>query len=87
MLLFKVLAFFRLIRYPNIIFIALTQSLFYFIIERGTFGASSNDWTPQLVTSDFILLMLSSLAIAAGGYIINDYFDMNIDNVCFTTIA
>jgi 4-hydroxybenzoate polyprenyltransferase len=81
MLLQKFGAFFRLVRYPNLIFIALTQSLFYFIIEHRIFSENEYASGPLLSTNDFILLLLSSVAIAAGGYIINDYFDMNIDNV------
>ncbi|MFM1969866.1 MAG: hypothetical protein RL152_1243 [Bacteroidota bacterium] len=81
MLLQKVAAFFRLIRYPNLIFIALTQSLFYFIIEKIIFSQINDSLLPQLSTNDFILLLFSSIVIAAGGYIINDYFDMDIDNV------
>jgi 4-hydroxybenzoate polyprenyltransferase len=81
MLLQKVAAFFRLIRYPNLIFIALTQSLFYFIIEKRIFSEINNSFLPQLSTNDFLLLLFSSIVIAAGGYIINDYFDMDIDNV------
>jgi 4-hydroxybenzoate polyprenyltransferase len=34
-----------------------------------------------LRTVDFLLLTLSSVLIAAAGYIINDYFDLNIDRV------
>jgi len=81
MLLQKVAAFFRLIRYPNLIFIALTQSLFYYIIEKRIFIEINNSFLPQLSTNDFLLLLFSSIVIAAGGYIINDYFDMDIDNV------
>jgi 4-hydroxybenzoate polyprenyltransferase len=81
MLLQKLGAFFRLVRYPNLIFIALTQSLFYFIIEKRLFSESNNSFVPQLGTNDFLLLLFSSVVIAAGGYIINDYFDMDIDNV------
>ncbi|MEN9952749.1 MAG: hypothetical protein RLZZ520_1017 [Bacteroidota bacterium] len=81
MLLQKFGAFFRLVRYPNLIFIALTQSLFYFIIEHRIFSEIEYAKGPLLGTNDFILLLLSSVAIAAGGYIINDYFDMDIDNV------
>jgi 4-hydroxybenzoate polyprenyltransferase len=81
MLLQKFGAFFRLVRYPNLIFIALTQSLFYFIIEHRIFCEIEYATGPLLGTNDFILLLLSSVAIAAGGYIINDYFDMDIDNV------
>lgn len=73
-------AFFKLIRWPNQFFIALTQCLFYnqigskFTKLNAGFIFSSN----QL---PFILLMLASLLIAAGGYIINDYFDLHIDGV------
>lgn len=81
MLLQKIGAFFRLVRYPNLIFIALTQSLFYFIIEQSIFSEIEYATGPLLGTNDFFLLLLSSVAIAAGGYIINDYFDMDIDNV------
>lgn len=70
-------AFFQLIRLPNLIFIALTQSLFQFCIFQTLYRGviPSNDlWS-------FILLVLASLFIAAAGYIINDYFDINIDEV------
>lgn len=81
MLLQKIAAFFRLVRYPNLVFIALTQSLFYFIIEKQIFSQVPFGKMPQLDVNDFILLMLSSVSIAAAGYVINDYFDMDIDNV------
>ncbi len=77
-------AFFRLIRWPNLVFIALTQLLFYFCIFfpgpvsipgwQLSYGAVLN---PELLC----LLSLSSVLIAAAGYIINDYFDLNIDRV------
>ena len=81
MFLQKVAAFFRLIRYPNLVFIALTQSLFFFIIQKPSFNKSTRGLSAQLGDNDFYLLLLSSVLIAAGGYIINDYFDMDIDNV------
>lgn len=81
MLLQKFAAFFRLVRYPNLIFIALTQSLFYFIIEKQIFNEDLLLLKPLLGLNDFILLLISSVSIAAGGYIINDYFDMDIDHV------
>lgn len=77
----SVSAFFRLIRYPNLIFIALTQTLFYFFIQKPAFLNNAKEIVPQLGDNDFYLLLISSVLIAAGGYIINDYFDMNIDNV------
>ncbi len=72
-------AFFRLIRWPNLFFIALTQSLFYYCIIVST--ASDNQLISNLTQPLFFLLMLASILIAAAGYIINDYFDINIDQV------
>lgn len=76
----KIGAFFRLVRYPNLIFIALTQSLFYFSILLPTFKTAETGM-PLLGYTDFLLLLVSSVSIAAAGYIINDYFDMDIDHV------
>jgi 4-hydroxybenzoate polyprenyltransferase len=36
---------------------------------------------PSLNYGNFFLLTISSMFIAAAGYIINDYFDMNIDRI------
>lgn len=70
-------AFLRLIRLPNLIFIALTQTLFQFCIFYPLYEGAI---APGDTTS-FILLVFASLFIAAAGYIINDYFDINIDEV------
>lgn len=74
-------AFFRLVRWPNLIFIALTQSLFYFCILLPSFYLGNPIHENILNPFHFILLSLSSVLIAAAGYIINDYFDLNIDRV------
>ncbi|MDQ6610744.1 MAG: geranylgeranylglycerol-phosphate geranylgeranyltransferase, partial [Bacteroidota bacterium] len=66
-------AFFRLIRWPNLVFIALTQSLFYFCIYLPLFH--------QQRTGKLLLIVAASVFIAAAGYIINDYFDLNIDRI------
>ena len=75
------LAFFRLIRWPNLFFIALTQFLFYYCIIipslPGNYFLQQHALTPSL----FYLLVTASLLIAAAGYIINDYFDINIDQI------
>lgn len=60
---------------------ALTQTLFYFIIQKPAFLNNAKEIAPQLGDNDFYLLLISSVLIAAGGYIINDYFDMDIDSV------
>lgn len=68
--------FMQLVRYPNLLFILLTQVLFYFTIMVPV-----TDGAPKLIFDNFILLVLASVSIAAAGYIINDYFDMDIDYV------
>jgi len=75
-----VAAFLKLIRWPNLLFIALTQALFYFCVVTSVYFPNSHqkekfsqiDWL-------FLLLMAASITIAAAGYIINDYFDLQID--------
>jgi 4-hydroxybenzoate polyprenyltransferase len=69
--------FLKMIRLPNLFFIALTQLLFQYCIYQSLYKGiiSSND------SLHFILLVGASLCIAAAGYIINDYFDINIDEV------
>ncbi|MDX1938150.1 MAG: geranylgeranylglycerol-phosphate geranylgeranyltransferase [Flavihumibacter sp.] len=71
-------AFLRLVRWPNLVFIVLTQLLFYYcIVTPALQPGASNTLTPFLLG----LLIASSVLIAAAGYIINDYFDLNIDQV------
>ncbi len=77
----KILAFFRLVRWPNLVFIALTQSLFYFCIVIPSFYQGFPYHENILKPEHFVLLSLSSVLIAAAGYIINDYFDLNIDRI------
>ena len=72
-------AFLELIRGLNLLFIALTQVLFYYFILLPIFSDSGTD--PYLHQRLFFLLVTASVFIAAAGYIINDYFDLNIDQV------
>jgi 4-hydroxybenzoate polyprenyltransferase len=73
-------AFFKLIRWPNLVFIALTQALFYYAIVIPSFAVNNYNGL-KLNLPLLICLILSSVLIAAAGYIINDYFDLNIDQV------
>lgn len=70
-------AFLKMIRLPNLFFMALTQVLFQFCIYHTLYKGS----IPPGDLTRFILLVLASLFIAAAGYVINDYFDINIDEV------
>lgn len=73
------LAFFRLIRLPNLLIIALTQYAVRFGLMFPLLSGSGF----QLAMSEvnFFLLVLATVMVAAGGYIINDYFDTKIDRV------
>ncbi|HUM97719.1 MAG TPA: geranylgeranylglycerol-phosphate geranylgeranyltransferase [Chitinophagaceae bacterium] len=70
-------AFFKLVRLPNLFFIALTQVLLQYCIYQPLYKGN----IPNNDTLHFVFLVLASLLIAAAGYIINDYFDINIDEV------
>lgn len=72
-------AFLGMIRGLNLVFIALTQVLFYYFILIPIF--SEANMPPFLSQRLFFLLITASVFIAAAGYIINDYFDLNIDQV------
>jgi 4-hydroxybenzoate polyprenyltransferase len=72
-------AFFRLIRYPNLVFIALTQLLFYYCVIVPSFSTVGE--TDPLGIEGLLYIIAASVFIAAAGYIINDYFDLNIDRV------
>src|SRR5690349_13793513 len=66
-------AFLRLIRWPNLVFIILTQALFYYCIYAPLFNVSQ--------ARSLVWIIIASVLVAAAGYIINDYFDLNIDQI------
>lgn len=70
-------AFLRLIRWPNLVFIVITQCLFEWSIYGRVYPLAGS----ALFSNSFIQLVLASVLIAAAGYIINDYFDQNIDQI------
>ncbi|HEV8285978.1 MAG TPA: geranylgeranylglycerol-phosphate geranylgeranyltransferase [Chitinophagaceae bacterium] len=72
-------AFLKLIRLPNLIFIMLTQFLFYYCILLPLLKTVNAN--VSIDQTRFIILSLASVLIAAAGYIINDYFDVDIDHV------
>ncbi|MEI7897591.1 MAG: geranylgeranylglycerol-phosphate geranylgeranyltransferase [bacterium] len=69
----------QLVRLPNVLIIILTQVLLrYCIIKQYLFPGMQDAVSPL---PDFLLLVLLTVLIAVGGYIINDYFDVKIDRV------
>ena len=81
--------FLKLIRWQNLVIIAFTMTLMrYFIIApllqkiQVVFLDGSGSPVPmtlQFPLADFIILVISTILITAGGYVINDYFDIRTD--------
>ncbi len=72
-------AFFRIIRPLNLLFIFLAQWLCRYSLVLPVFRYY--DIKPALTDGLFFILSLSTILIAAGGYVINDYFDVKIDQI------
>jgi len=67
--------FLRLIRYQNLIMLALMQLILHFgFLKKQLPVLALSDW-------QFLLLVLSTICIAGGGYLINDVFDKSIDKI------
>lgn len=71
------LAFLRLVRWPNLLIVFITQALIWFCIIRNVDSRESL----FLSFPNFLCLSLSTVLIAAAGYILNDYFDIEIDRI------
>lgn len=68
------MAWLQLIRWKNLVIIALTQIVAWWCIIVP-------EHPVVLSFTNFCLVMLSTVFIAAAGYIINDYFDVKIDQI------
>ncbi len=73
----KIKAFFRLIRWSNLLMIAIMMLLVYYCLMLPMFNTGIVGVMP--LSPAFMLLLISMVFIAAGGYVINDYFDVEID--------
>lgn len=82
--------FFKLIRWQNLLIIILTQVLVRYAVVRPLAGmievsristGATVPLTLQLPLFDFIVLVIATVMLAAGGYVINDYFDIRTDRI------
>jgi 4-hydroxybenzoate polyprenyltransferase len=72
-------SWFRLIRWTNLLIIFLAQLLAWFCVLKPLEKLTGS--VLFLNKQNFFLLSFSTILIAAAGYIINDYFDVRIDNI------
>lgn len=73
----KLIAFLKLVRTENLVMIVLTMVLLrYFVLQKILI---QNQVELELGNALFGMLVLSTVLIAAAGYIINDYFDVRTD--------
>ncbi len=70
-----IIAFFKLIRIENLLIIAITQWCIKYLIFAPI--SEFSKFTPTL----FTISLISTILIAAAGYIINDYFDVKTDKI------
>jgi 4-hydroxybenzoate polyprenyltransferase len=68
------IAFFKLIRWKNLTFIVLGQFLVKYYLDKFITN-------PAFDALSFTLLVFSTICIAAAGYIINDIYDLDVDNI------
>ncbi len=84
-------AFLKLIRWQNLLIVIITQLLIrYALIDtvagtmllQGVVPAGPESYINlQLPLIDFIVMVFATVCITAGGYVINDYFDIRTDLV------
>lgn len=70
------IGFLKASRIPNLIIIGATQYLTAIFLVNDYPGKG-----PAILSIGFFLMVCSTVMIAAGGYIINDYFDQKIDMI------
>jgi len=75
----RLISFFRLIRSVNLFFIVLTQYLVQYTIIKPILAQAGI--VPTLNDFHFALLVIATVLVAAAGYVINDYFDVQLDEV------
>lgn len=73
------IAFIKTIRPLNLFIIALTQCLAYFFVVVPAY--STLRLSPLLTAWQFLLLVIITMLTAAGGYLLNDYLDQEVDDI------
>ncbi|MEC8853937.1 MAG: UbiA family prenyltransferase, partial [Bacteroidota bacterium] len=71
----KITAFFRLVRYRNLIIVIITQYFIRFALTSQFLEI------PALSSLQFLLFVFTTVLITAAGYIINDIYDVETDSI------
>lgn len=71
--------FIKLIRYPNLLILILSQYLIRFCIIKPFIA--QNNGLMAFSELNFALLVVATILISGAGYIINDYFDLESDKI------
>lgn len=81
--------FLKLVRWPNLLIVAFTMILMRYaviepVISKITVSiiGGTGEMTPLTLKFpwyDFLLLIVATVCLTAGGYVINDYFDIRTD--------
>jgi 4-hydroxybenzoate polyprenyltransferase len=71
----KITAFFRLVRYRNLIFVIITQYFIRLALTSQFLEISA------LSSFQFLLFVFTTVLITAAGYIINDIYDVETDSI------
>ncbi len=72
-------SFLKLIRWPNLFIVAITQYFLQYLVLRSILGRF--DIAPQLNHLNFFLFVTANMLIGASGYIINDIIDLPLDRI------
>ena len=75
----KIKAFFKLTRWSNLLMIAIMMLIVYYCLMSPLFVSGIASVMPS--PPAFLLLLISLIFIVAGGYVINDLFDVDIDKL------
>lgn len=71
--------FLKLIRWPNLVIILMSMCFTLFFVINPLLGLQG--FEAGMSVTGFVLLVVATLFIAVGGYLINDFFDMDIDRI------
>ncbi len=75
----KIAGFFRILRIPNLLMVIITMYLMRWSVIQPILGLYQIDL--QVSEFAFLCLVLSTVLIAAAGYVINDYHDVKADRI------